>query len=165
MSGSPKSHEHRELDCIDGESAVFEWKDFPRHTTMQLPRDIQTTMEEHRSQPEQSEDRVIFMSMYNDIDSGKAGHNETCISNYSEVAACARRFPKGHWSFLGPGTEKRGMERTHTSQTVCEQFCGDDDGSSQRKRTHPMFRGTSALARGLLKSKRGGKTSVHHNGD
>ena len=114
LSGSPKSHEHRDLDCIDGESVVFDWKDFPRHTTMQLLRDIQTTMEKNRSQPEQSEDRVIFMSMYNDIDSGKAGNKETCISNSSEAAACARRFPKGHRSFLGTRNRKNVVWNAHT---------------------------------------------------
>ena len=43
-----------------------------------------------------------------------------------------------------------------------EQFCGDDDASSQRKWTS-FFRATSALDRGSLKSEGGEK--IHHNSD
>ena len=76
-------------------------------------------VEENRIQTEQCEDRLIFMSMYNDVDGTKNGNKEIYISNSLEVAAYAKRLPQGHWSFLGPGTKKSGMERTPTSQTVC----------------------------------------------
>ena len=101
-----KSLEYRELDCIDGEPLEFEWNILPGQATLQLLRKIQTTMEENRIQPEKFEDRIIFMSMYNDIDWRKAENKGTCISNSFEVKAYANRFPKGHWSFLGPGTEE-----------------------------------------------------------
>ena len=29
------------------------------------------------------------------------------VSNFREVANFSRRFPRGHWSFLGPGSEKK----------------------------------------------------------
>ena len=34
-----------------------------------------------------------------------------------------------------------------------------------RESGHPLFRGTSALFRGALKSKGGGQLSIHNNGD
>ena len=64
-------------------------------------------MEENRIQLEQFEDRSIFLSMYNDIDWGNEGNIEICLLKSSDVAACARRFPEGHVSFLGPGTEEQ----------------------------------------------------------
>ena len=68
---------------------------------------MQRTMEENRVQPEKFEDRIIFMSMYNYIDWEEAGYKETCVSNSMELKARAHRFPKGHWSFLGSGTEDK----------------------------------------------------------
>ena len=54
------------------------------------------TVEENKIQLEQFEDRTIFISMYDDIDWREAGNKETCMSNFSEVAAYTERFPKGH---------------------------------------------------------------------
>ena len=34
-------------------------------------------------------------------------NEEKCKSNACEVANYARRFPRGDWSFLGPGSEKK----------------------------------------------------------
>ena len=34
------------------------------------------------------------------------------------VAAYAARYPKGHWSFLGPGSEEKSSQRSLTNQTV-----------------------------------------------
>ena len=40
------SHEYHELHRIDGVPVVFEWTNFPGHTTLQLFRDIQKMMDE-----------------------------------------------------------------------------------------------------------------------
>ena len=53
------------------------------------------------------------MSMSNDIDSTERGHSEKC-SNSEHVKNYAKRFSRGHWSFLGPG-ENNGTERTTTN--------------------------------------------------
>ena len=96
---------------------VLEWLVFPGHTTLQLPAEIQRTMEEDKIQPDKIEDRIIFMSMHNDIDWGNAGNEDICMSNSSDVVEYARRFSQGHRSFLGPGTEESGTERTPTNKT------------------------------------------------
>ena len=69
-------------------------------------------MEENRIQLEQFEDRIIFMSMYNDIDWGK--HEKRNL--YFEVfGSCGvRKKPKD----IGHSSEKCGTERTLTSQMV-----------------------------------------------
>ena len=48
ISTITQSPEYRDLDRIDGEPVVFEWKNVPRHTTLQLLREIQRTMEEKK---------------------------------------------------------------------------------------------------------------------
>ena len=103
------------------------------------------------------------MSMYNDIVWGERGNKELCIASSLNVAEYASRVAPGHWSFLGPGSETKWNE-THTykpngewdNEIMMINFC--ESG-------HPVFRGSSALERGDLKSKGKGKLSVHFFGD
>ena len=105
--------------------------------------------------------RMIFMSMLNDIVWDAKGSEELCENNSKRVEEYARRFPRGHWSFLGPGSEKK-WYGTHD---------GKPDGSWNRtaekmrlnfkKCGHPIFRCTSALEKGELRSKGGGRTTIH----
>ena len=104
------------------------------------------------------------MSMYNDIEWGAKGNKERCEYNSQTVADYARRFPRGHWSFLGPGSEEM-WYGTCTNRP---------DGSSNQSAEimmanfsdsgHPIFRASSAFERGDLRSKGGGKKSIHFNG-
>ena len=64
-------------------------------------------MTEIQCAPEQFSGRIIFMSMYNVIVWWGKGNKEMCITNSLSVAGYARIFAHGHWSFLGPGTEKK----------------------------------------------------------
>ena len=66
---------------------------FPGHTTLELLREIQRTMAENRIQPEQFEGRIIFMSMYNDID-------WISVLDSPDVKAHEK-------DFFGPGTEEK----------------------------------------------------------
>ena len=47
------------------------------------------------------------MSMYNDL-LWKAD-DENCMSNAEKVKNYAKKFLPGHWTFLGPGSERDGM--------------------------------------------------------
>ena len=44
--------------------------------------------------------------MFNDIDWTKIGNSDECISIATEVSDYAKKFPRGHWSFLGLGDER-----------------------------------------------------------
>ena len=82
---------------------MFGWKILPGHTTLDLLHEFQVLMEnELKVQPQQIEDHIIFMSMYNDIDWTRKGNQQVCEENSSCVADYARHFCKGHWSFFGP---------------------------------------------------------------
>ena len=80
------------------------------------------------------------------------------MSSSGSVAAYTRRYPKGHWSFLGPGTEEN-WYGTHTCNHVADLMMGN-----LRESGHPAFGGTSALSQGSWTSTRGGKTLIHYNG-
>ena len=60
------------------EPVVFEWKIFPGHTTLKLFREVQNMVEKDHIQPEDFKDRIIFMSMYNDIVWGQKGNENIC---------------------------------------------------------------------------------------
>ena len=74
-------------------------------------------------------------------------------NNSKRVAEYARQFLRGHWSFLEPGSDKK--------------WCGTYDGIPSgylvnfEKSGHLIFRCTSALEQGQLRSKEGGKTTFH----
>ena len=104
------------------------------------------------------------MSMFNDIVWDAKGNDELCVNNSEKIQENAERFPRGHWSFLGPGSEKK----------WCGTYDGKPDGSWNRTAEkmlqnfedsgHPLFRCTSFLETGQLRSKEGGKTAIHFNG-
>ena len=47
------------------------------------------------------------MSMFNDIVWDGKGNIEQCVHNSQAVAEYARKFSRGHWSFLGPGSQEK----------------------------------------------------------
>ena len=129
----------------------------PRFTTLTIVQEIQKDSEEKNIQPENFKDRIIFMSMFRDIlwTSGRRPDNAKKVKNY------AKKFLTGHWTFLGPGSEKRcfgdshGGQLDHTANKMVQQF---------KETGHPLFTSTSALSRGILKQRRG-KSTIHFNGD
>ena len=88
------------------------------------------------------------------------------IKRQSRFYLC-ERFSAGHWSFLGPGSE------TKWYSTYNERPRGEWDRVAElmmikfSESGYPVFRATSPLSRGTLKSKGGGKLSIHFcaNGD
>ena len=84
--------------------------------------------------------------------------NSKTIKKYAEI------FPRGHWSLLKPGSEKM------WHGTYSEKPDGSWDRIAERKMLkfsesgNPIFRGSCAFERGELKSKEGGKKSIHFNG-
>ena len=81
------------LSGIDGEPVVFEWKIFPGHTSLKLLQEVQNMMEKDNLQPESFKDRIILMSMYNDIDWGR---NEKAMKNIAyRIPEVFPNTPKG----------------------------------------------------------------------
>ena len=151
---SEKNH-FKELNRIDGMETEFEWKIFPRLTTLGLFEKIQNLTKDLQCESEQVNDRIIFMSMYNDIVWREEGNTEKCVTNSVTLAKYARRFPRGRWSFLGPGSEKK-WYGTH--------YFDKPDGNCSRtaemmmlqlhtESCHQIFVASSRFERGELRSK------------
>ena len=155
------SQNYRNFDRIDGEPMEFEWNIFPGFNTLQLSDEIKDC-EKHQKF---SQKEFYFMSMFNDISCGTKDNEEECLANARLVSLYARRFGQGQWSFIGPGSEKK----WYCISEDCPQ--GVWDNMAERmflefaESGHPIFRATSPLSRGRLKSKGHGKLSFHYAAD
>ena len=87
-----------------------------------------------------------------------------CLANAGVVKVLARRFGLGQWSFIGLGSEKKWYSSENSPQgawdNIAEQMLLEFAESG-----HPVFRATTPLSRGQLKSKGRGKLSIHFTAD
>ena len=157
MKWSSENNHVKDMNRIDVMPTEFEWKKFPGIITFGLLEKIQDLMRDLQCEPEHFNDRIIFMSMYNDTAWRARGIKERCEYNSQTVANYARRFPRGHWSFLEPGSEKKWYGT----------YYDKPDGSWDRNFSesgHPISRVSSAFVREELRSKEHGKRSIRFNG-
>ena len=75
---------------------------------------IHSDLQERNIEPEKITDRNIFMSMFNDIDWTRGGNDDNCISYSEKVKTYAKKFSQEHWTFLGPGDEKKCVDNQST---------------------------------------------------
>ena len=140
----------------------FEWNIFPGFNSLQLSQEVQELLLRFNEITENFTGRIIFMSMFNDISCGPKDNKIECESNAQLVSLFARRFGAGQWSFLGPGSDKEWYSISEDSPQ------GEWDKMAEKmmltfgESKHPVFRSTSPLSRGQLKSKDGGKLSLHY---
>ena len=151
------SPEYRNFDRIDGEPMEFEWNIFQGFNTLQLSQEVKRLLLRLGETPENFTGRIIFMSMFNDISWRSRDNEKECESNARLVSQNAKIFGIGQWSFLGPGSEKKWYSISADSpqgewDTMAEKMMSEFGESG-----HPVFRATSPLSRGVLKSKGGGK--------
>ena len=73
----------------------------------------------------------------------------------------ARRFLRGHLSFLGPGPEKKWYGTFSDKPDVVCDKTAEDMMLEFADTIHPIFRASCALERGELRSEGGGKKTIH----
>ena len=115
--------------------------------------------------PENFTGRIIFMSVFNDISCGSRDNEKECESNAQLVSLYAKRFGIGQWSFLGPGSEKKWYSISADGPQGEWDTMADKMMLEFAESGHPIFRATSPLSRGRLKSKGHGKLSIHYCAD
>ena len=72
---------------------------------------------------------------------------------------------KCQWSFIGPGSAKKWYSAEENSPPGAWDHIADEMLLEFAEREHPIFRATTLLSRGKLKSKGHGKLSIHLTGD
>ena len=68
----------------------------------------------------------------------------------------AKRFGIGQWSFIGPGSEKKWCSSENSPQGAWDNIA-EDMLLEFAKNGHPIFRATTPLSRGKLKSQGKGR--------
>ena len=164
VAGVRAERSYRDFDDVKGESAEFEWNIFPGFTTLQLCDKINNLLSSLGQSPETFTGRILFMSMFNDISCDRYDNKDECLKNAEFVKTFAKRFGIGQWSFIGPGSEKKWYASENSPQGAWDHVA-EDMLLKFAESGHPIFRSTTPLSRGKLKSKGKGKVSIHFSAD
>ena len=159
------SQSNRDFDGINGEPIEFEWNIFPGFTTLQLCGKVTDLLSDLGEAPDIFTGRILFLSMFNDISCDRKGNKEECLANARVVKVLSKKFGIGQWSFTGPGSEKKWYSGEENSpQGACDHIA-DEMLLEIAESGHPIFRATTPLSMGTLKSKGHGKLSIHFTAD
>ena len=156
---------YRDYDGINGEPTEFEWNIFPGFITLQLYGKVTDLLGRLRETPKTFTGRIIFMSMFNDISCDNKGNEEECLANAEVVSILAKSFGIGQWSFIGPGSEKKWHSMEENSPQGIWDHIAEKMLLEFAESRCPIFRATTPLSRGKLKSKGHGKLSIHFAAD
>ena len=104
------------------------------------------------------------MSMFNDISCDRKDNKDECLKNAEFVKTFAQRFGIGQWSFIGSGSEKKWYPSENSPHGAWDHVA-EDMLLKFAESGHPIFRATTPLSRGQLKSKGKGKVSIHFSAD
>ena len=77
---------------------------------MQLVHTILKDLERKRITPDQLGDRIIFMSMFNDIELEKRGNEDSCALTSRALRDYSSRFKDGQWAFLDQVKKTKGAK-------------------------------------------------------
>ena len=146
------SHSYRNFDRIDGEPTEFEWNIFPCFNTLQFSEEVKSLLYRLGETPEYFTRRIFHVDVLKTFVEQKTMKKE-CLTNAGLVSLYARRFGKGQWSFIGPGSEKVHQE----NGTILRKRCW----LNSLRADVQLSVATTPLSRGQLKSKRHGKLSNH----
>ena len=164
VAGARAERDYSDFDDIRGEPAEFEWNIFPGFTTLQLCDKINDLLSSLGQTPEKFTGRILFMSMFNDISCEGKDNRQQCLRDADYVKTFAKRFGIGQWSFIGPGSEKKWYPSENNPQGEWDRIA-EDMLLEFAKSGHPIFRATTPLSRGKLKSKGKGKVSMHFSAE
>ena len=151
---------YRDFDGINGEPTEFEWNIFTGFTTLQLCGKVTDLLSRLGETPETFTGRILFMSMFNDIPCDNKGNEEECLANAKVVSILAKKFGIGQWSFICPGSEKKWYSMEENSPQGIWDHIAEKMQLEFAESGCPIFRATTPLPKGKLKSKGHGQLSI-----
>ena len=99
--------------------------------------------------------------MFNDISCEKKDNEEECLAHARVVSLYARKFGAGEWSFIDPGSKKKWFSVEENSPQGIWDNIAEKMLLEFAESGCPIFRATTPLSWGKLKSKGHGKLSIH----
>ena len=143
----------------------YEWNIFPGFNTLQFSDEVKWVLLKLGETPENFTGRIIFMSMFNDIFLWIKRQSQSmhvkCQSGFSRCKEIWKRTMVIHWSWF--------WKKWYSTSEDSPQ--GEWDRMAEKmmlefgESGHPVFRATSPLSWGQLKSTGGGKLSIHYCAD
>ena len=164
VAGVRAERSYSDCDAVSGESTEFEWNIFQGFTSLQFCDRISNFLSSLGQSPEIFTRRILFKSMFNDIYCDRKDNKEQCLKNAEFVKTFTKRFGIGQWSFIGPGSEKKWCPSENSPQGAWDHVA-EDMLLEFAESGHPIFRSTTPLSRGRLKSKGKWKVSIHFSVD
>ena len=142
-----------DLNRILGKPMEFEWKIFSGHKTAGILNEIQ-----------KNDGRITVWSSRSKAGSSSCQCSTTLngvrkeIKNdvriiQKRVEEYDRKFLRGHWSFLGPGSEKKWYATQNCKPNRSWDRTAEKMLQNFQRSGHPIFHSTIALVRGHLRSK------------
>ena len=139
----------------------FDWNIFPGFNTLQLSQEVKQLLLRLGETPV-LQDELSSCRCSTTSHGDRKNNKIECESNANLVSLFARRFEAGQLSFLGPGSEKKWYSISEDNpQGEWDKMAEKMMVTLAESEHHPVFRATSPLSRGQLKSKSGGKLSRH----
>ena len=155
------SQSYRDFDGKSGEPTEFEWNIFPGFDTLQLFGKAKDLLSRLGETPENFTGRILFMSMFKDTSCGTRDNEQECLANARLVSLYAKKFGIGQWSFIGPGSEKKWYSMKENSTQGIWDHIAEKMLLEFAESTCPIFRATTPLSGGQLRSKGHGNLSIH----
>ena len=90
------SYLQRLARVLDGEPIDFEWKIFPGAKALDILHKIQADLQRKNITPENFSDRIIFMSMFNDIELERKDNEDCCALTSRKIKEYASKINDGH---------------------------------------------------------------------
>ena len=119
-------------------SVQFHWHTFSGHTAMQIMREIQTFF--GPTEPCDFKGRIIFMSMFNNIERWTKDDQQKCLAKAREVTEYAKQFPVRSlvlpWSLTRTIVVSHALEQTKRSVGSHRQ---EKDTEDCRSFTYDIF--------------------------
>ena len=167
----------------------FEWNIFPRFNTLLLSEEVKrldtrecqrknhiyVDVQRHLMEKWRQWKGIIFCDRYDNKDEclknaetvtgnicGWKDNEKECMANAKPVSLYARRFGKGQWSFIGPGSENKWYCISEDNPQRVWDNTAERMLMEYAESGCPIFRATTPLSRGQLKSKGHGKLSIHY---
>ena len=131
---------------------------------MDILHKIQADLQGKNITPEKFSDRIIFMSMFNDIELEGKDNEDSCALTSRNIKEYASTFNEGHWAFLEPREESKWYQGYAADyggkwDLRASQMVEDFENSG-----HRVFHGISPLGRGILE-KKNNRDTIHFNGE
>ena len=142
------SQSYKNFDRIDGELTEFERNIFPGFNTLQLCDKVKSLLSRLGETPENFTGRILFLSMFNDISCGIKDNEKECLANARLASLYARKFGKGQWTNIGPGSEKKRYSMKDDSPQGIWDNLAEKMLIEFAESGCPIFRVTTPLSRG-----------------